>query len=68
MPNCKICGHQVMAGPVLHSECLTKLVTEAVEKFCDGYCVWLGACDSQEQLWREHCDTCPMEQLMKLAK
>ena len=29
MANCKICGRPVVAGPVMHSECLEQLVTEA---------------------------------------
>ena len=65
MPNCKICGRPVMAGPVMHSECLTKLVTEAAETFCDNYCRWpLTNADQLEA----HCDSCPMEQLMKLTR
>ncbi len=68
MPNCKICGRPVEAGPVTHSECLTKLVTEAAEKLCDSYCVWPDMYTSQEQLERERCERCPVEQLMKLAQ
>ena len=68
MPNCKICGRPVTAGPVMHSDCLTKQVTEAAEKICDSYCVWPDMYTSQEQLERERCDSCPMGQLMKLAQ
>ena len=68
MPNCKICGHPVTAGPVMHSDCLTKLVTETAEKFCDNYCVWPDMYTSQEQLERERCEGCPMGRLMKLAQ
>ena len=68
MANCKICGRSVAAGPVMHGECLDRLVTEAAEKFCDNYCVWPNRCESQEQLREKHCEGCPMEQLMKLAK
>jgi len=52
----------------MHSDCLTKQVTEAAEKFCDSYCVWPDMYTSQEQLHRERCDNCPMNQLMKLVK
>ena len=68
MANCKICGHPVMAGPVMHGECLEQLVTEAAEQFCDNYCVWPDMDTSQERLEREHCASCPMERLMQLAK
>ena len=68
MANCKICGRPVTAGPVMHSECLGQLVTEAAEQLCDDYCIWPDLCGSQEQLHREHCDSCPMDRLMQLAK
>lgn len=68
MPNCKICGRPVVSGPVMHSECLEQLITEAAEQFCDSYCSWPNLYDGDpEQLQRECCDSCPMEQLMKLA-
>lgn len=67
MANCKICGRPVVAGPVMHSECLEQLVTEAAEKFCDGYCVWPDMYVSLEKLHREHCENCPMERLMELG-
>lgn len=65
MANCKICGHPVMAGPAMHGECLEQLVTEAAEKFCDNYCRW--PLTNAEQL-EAHCDSCPIEQLIQLAK
>jgi len=68
MAKCKICGGPVLVGPVMHADCLERQVTEAVEKFCDSYCAWPGVCSSQEQLHREHCDNCPMDRLMKLAR
>lgn len=37
MPNCKICDRPVLAGPVMHSECLEKLVAETAEQFCDSF-------------------------------
>lgn len=68
MANCKICGRPVAAGTVMHGECLEQLVTETAEQFCDNYCVWPDLCGSQEQLQRDHCDSCPMERLMELAQ
>lgn len=65
MANCKICGRPVLAGPVMHSECLEQLATEAAEQFCDNYCRW--PLTNAEHL-EAHCDSCPMERLMKLAK
>lgn len=68
MANCKICGGVLLAGPVMHRECMERLMVETAEKFCDSYCRWPEVCGSQEQLHREHCEGCPMEQLMKLVK
>lgn len=65
MAYCKICGHPVVAGPVMHSECLEQLVTEAAEQFCDNYCHWPL---TNADLLDEHCKNCPMDQLMKLAR
>ncbi len=65
MANCKICGRSVLAGPVMHSECLEQLVTEVAEQFCDNYCRW--PLTNAEQLGA-HCDRCPMDQLMKLTR
>ena len=65
MPNCKICDRPVLAGPVMHSECLEKLVTETAEQFCDNYCRW--PLTDAEQL-ETHCNSCPMDRLMKLAQ
>ena len=65
MANCKICGQPVIAGPVMHGECLEQLVTEVSEKFCDNYCRW--PLESAELL-ETHCDSCPMNQLLKLTK
>lgn len=65
MANCKICGHPVVAGPVLHSECLTKMVTEAVETFCDSYCRWPL---ENGELLESYCSTCPMDKLIKLVR
>ena len=68
MANCKICGRPVTAGPVMHGNCLEQLITEAAEQLCDDYCIGPDLCGSQEQLHREHCDSCPMDRLMQLAK
>lgn len=68
MANCKICGRPVVAGPVMHSECLEQLVTEAAERFCDGYCCGPMECITAEELREEYCKNCPMDRLMKLAK
>ena len=65
MANCKICSRPVLAGPVMHSECLGQLVTETAEQLCDSYCRW--PLTNAEQL-EAHCDSCPMERLMKLAQ
>lgn len=65
MPNCKICGHPVVAGPVMHSECLEQMVTEVAEHFCDEYCHWPLTSPS---LLEAHCSRCPLDQLMKQAK
>ena len=65
MANCKICGNPVLAGPAMHGECLEQLVTEAAEQFCDIYCRL--PLTNAEQL-EAHCDSCPMERLMQLAK
>ena len=65
MPTCKICGRPVVAGPVMHSECLVQLVTEAAEQFCDNYCRWPV---TNADLLDEHCTNCPMDRLMKLAR
>ncbi len=64
MANCKICGKPVVAGPVMHSECLEQLVTEVVDQFCD-YCICPYTCASMGQLHREYCRVCPVAQLMK---
>ena len=65
MANCKICDRPVVAGPVMHSECLEQLVTEAAEQVCDNYCRW--PLTNAEQL-EAHCDSCPMDRLMQLVK
>lgn len=65
MPNCKICGRPVPAGTVMHGDCLELLITEVAEQFCDNYCRW--PLTNAEQL-ETHCNSCPMDQLMKLAK
>lgn len=65
MANYKICGRPVVAGPVMHSECLEQLVTEVAEQFCDNYCrLPLTNAD----LLDEHCKCCPIDQLMKMVK
>ena len=68
MANCKICGKPVLAGPVMHSECLDRLATEAAEKFCDDYCRWRLESVSDEKLQETYCDSCPANELMKLTK
>ncbi len=65
MPNCKICDRPVLTGPVIHSECLEKLVAETAEQFCDNYCRWPLTNAGQLEA---HCNSCPMERLMELAK
>lgn len=65
MANCKICGRPVLVGPVTHSDCLEQLITEAVEQFCDNYCRWPLTNAGQLEA---HCNSCPMERLMELAK
>ncbi|MCI9506136.1 MAG: hypothetical protein HFF62_06025 [Oscillospiraceae bacterium] len=65
MANCKICSRPVLAGPVMHNDCLEKLITEAAEQFCDNYCRWPRTNADQMEA---HCDSCPMEPLMQLAK
>ena len=67
MANCKICGCPVVAGPVMHSECLEQLVTEAAEQFCGSYCCGPVECISVEKLQETYCANCPMERLMKLG-
>lgn len=65
MANCKICGRQVVTGPVMHQECLERLMVETAEQFCDNYCRWPL---TNADLLEAHCESCPMEQLMKLVK
>ena len=65
MANCKICGNPVLAGPVMHGECLDQLMTKTAEKFCDDYCRWPL---TDAELLETHCNSCPMDELMKLAK
>lgn len=65
MANCKICDRPVVAGPVMHSECLEQLVTEAAEQFCDNYCRWPL---TNAAMLEEHCKSCPMDQFMKLVR
>ena len=67
MANCKICGKPVLAGPVMHGECLDQLMTETAEKFCDDYCRWRVECVSNEKLHETYCDLCPVNELMKLT-
>lgn len=67
MANCKICDRPVVAGPVMHSECLEQLVTEAAEQFCDSYCRGPVECISTEKLREMYCANCPMERLMELG-
>ncbi len=68
MAKCKICGCSVIAGSVVHANCLEQQVTGVAEKVCDSYCKWPGICGSQEKLEDEHCYNCPIQQLMKLAE
>ena len=49
----------------MHNDCLEKLITEAAEQFCDNYCRWPRTNADQMEA---HCDSCPMEPLMQLAK
>lgn len=68
MANCKICGQPVMAGPVMHSECLTQTISEAATQFCDNYCFRRIECISEEKLHEMFCGNCPAKQLMELTK
>ena len=68
MANCKICGRPVTAGPVMHSECLEQLMTDVSEKFCDSYCRGPVECISAEKLQEIYCDSCPMDELLRLTK
>lgn len=65
MANCKICGSPVLAGPVMHSDCLEQMITEVTEQLCDNYCRW--PVTNAEQL-ESHCNSCPMERLIQMAK
>lgn len=65
MANCKICGRPVVAGPVMHSECLEQILTETAEQFCDDYCCWPL---TNADLLDEHCKSCPIDRLMKMVK
>ena len=65
MANCKICGHPVTAGPVMHGECLEQLASDIAEKFCDSYCRWPL---TDAELLETHCDSCPMDELLRLTK
>ena len=65
MAICKICGQPVLAGPVMHGECLEQLVEKTAEEFCDDYCQW-PLTDAKRL--EEACKNCPMDRLLKLIK
>lgn len=65
MANCKICGRMMLAGPVMHVECLERLVTQVAEQFCDNYCRWPL---TNMELLEAHCSSCPMDRLMRIVK
>lgn len=68
MAICRICGRSVIAGSVVHADCLTQQVAEFSAKICDSYCKWPEVCGSQGELEDEHCERCPMQELVKLAE
>lgn len=68
MAACKICGRSVVAGFVVHADCLERRVEEVPAKICDSYCKWPEVCGSQEELEGEHCESCPMQDLVRLAE
>lgn len=68
MAVCRICGRAVIAGSVVHAVCLEQQVEAVSAKICDSYCKWPEVCGSQEDLEGEHCESCPMHELAKLAE
>lgn len=67
MDNCKVCGKPVRSTPVIHGNCMTRVVREVSNEICDNYC-----CHSKEDMTPEMlegiCGNCPLNRLAQLCE
>lgn len=68
MANCKLCGHPVTTGVVIHSNCMNELLKEVIRGVCGYRCKWAMICEDKKKLSERHCPDCGMTKLMELVK
>ena len=66
MASCKICSQPVIAGSVMHEECLKEEAEKLAEIICDEYCHWPFVCQDEEELNEKHCASCEVLKMLGL--